>query len=269
MIEDYGANPRSQTATIQTNTQTVTPALYSTGWWLQWVEVTGSGSRGISLSDHMTVLESRIVDNARLGIGGGGNGVTIADSQIADNGLTVARRGWEAGGIKTIADNVLIEGNTITGNGAPGVWTDGGATNIVITKNTFSGNRYGVHVEISHGVHVSSNTITGSTQQAVLVIASSLVTISDNHLSANFGGVIVGGVGRIGPDGIHLNAVSVLGNDITDSGTTGLHQSLPAGAVVSFDGNHYVGEHLQWNGHGITYAALRALGQEAKGSWVK
>ena len=78
------------------------------------------------LSNDMVVLQCKVIDNDRLGIGGGGNGVTIVDSVVSDNGLHVDK-GWEAGGIKTIADNVLIADDQIDGNGAPGIWTDSGA----------------------------------------------------------------------------------------------------------------------------------------------
>jgi parallel beta-helix repeat protein len=269
VVEDYGTSPHSQVGAIQTNSQAVLPAVYSTGWRLQWVEVTASSSRGISLSNQMVVLGCRIVANARLGIGGGGDGITIADSTISDNGLTVAQRGWEAGGIKTIAHNVLIEDNRIQGNGAPGIWTDGGATDVVMVGNQLVDNRFGVHVEISSGVTVRDNSITGSQQQAVLIIASSGVMVLDNSIENNFGGVIVGGVGRTGPEGVHLDNVTVEKNSIIDSGATGLHQTLPPGASVDFDGDHYVGGHLQWDGHGIKFAALQGLGQEVHGSWER
>jgi parallel beta-helix repeat protein len=269
VVENYGMSAHSQVGAIQTNTQTVTPALYSTGWRLQWVKVTGSSSRGISLSDHMVVLGCQFVGNGRLGIGGGGVGITIAYSTVDDNGLTVGHRGWEAGGIKTIAHNVLIEHNVIRNNGAPGIWTDGGASDVVIYGNLISGNRFGVHIEISTGVTLTSNSITTSQQQAVLIIASSSVMVQRNSIDNNFGGVIVGGVGRVGPDGVHLDRVHVMDNSIIDSGATGLHQTVPSGATVDFDGDHIIGGHLQWDGHGIKIAELQSLGQEVHGSWVK
>jgi parallel beta-helix repeat protein len=216
----------------------------------------------------MVIVGCRIVGNARLGIGGGGNGITIADNVISDNGLTVGRRGFEAGGLKTIAHNVLITGNQIDGNGAPGVWTDGGATDVQIRNNKLTGNRFGIRVEISNNVSVERNAITTSQQQAVLVIASAGVVVTKNAILDDFGGVIVGGVGTYGPDGVHLGPVSVTDNTITDSGTTGLHQRPPPGTVIRFDGNHYVGEHLQWDGHGVSFTALQALGQEYHGTWV-
>jgi parallel beta-helix repeat protein len=266
VVEDYGKSSHSQVGAIQSNSQTPTP-LYSSGWWLQWVEVTGSSSRGISVSDDMVIFQCQVVSNARLGIGGGGNGVTIDESTVSDNGLTVNRLGWEAGGIKTVASNVLIEHNTIDGNGAPGIWTDGGATNVVAMQNTLRSNRYGIRFEISHDVTATRNTISESEQQSVLVIASSDVTVSANTLTNNFGGIIVGGVGTVNKTGIHLDDVTVSHNTIVNSGATGLHQTPPDGTVIHFDYDQFVGGHLQWDGQGISLSALQAKGQERHGRW--
>jgi parallel beta-helix repeat protein len=268
VIENYGKSQHSQTAAVQTYSQSPAPGVYSTGWWLQWVEVTGSSSRGVSLSDHMVVLQCRIVDNDRLGIGGGGNGVTIAGTVVNDNGIDVSDKGWEAGGIKTIADNVLIANDLIEGNGAPGIWTDSGATDVLMTGNHLSGNTYGVRVEISNRVSVTGNTIVRSAQQSVLVIASQNVTVRANRIMGNFGGIIVGGVGRYNKTGIHLNQVFVDHNTITNSGANGLHQVPPPGTVIRFDYDHYTGGHLQWFGHRVTLNQLQALGQERHGTWV-
>jgi len=269
VVENYGTSPRSQVAAIQSNSEATTPPTYSSGWWVQWVEVTGDSSRGVSLSDHMSVLDCRVVDNARLGIGGGGQGITIEHDVVSNNGLTVARRGWEAGGIKTVGHDVLIADNEISGNGAPGVWTDGGASHVTIAANTLATNRFGVRVEISSHVDVVGNSITQSEQQAVLVVSSQAVNVRGNDIGSNFGGIIVGGVGREGPGGIHLNDVNVSDNSIVDSGTTGLHQPVPPGTVIEFDNDHYLGEHFQWGGHGIKFPDLQALGQETHGSSVK
>jgi parallel beta-helix repeat protein len=268
VIENYGKVAHSQVGAVQTNSQTPTP-VYSSGWWLQWVEVTGSSARGISLSDNMVILQCTVVGNGRLGIGGAGSGETIIDSTISQNGLTVGDRGWEAGGIKPTGSNVLIAQDRINGNGAPGVWTDGGASDVVIQSNKLTGNRFGIRVEISDHVTVTSNSITRSQQQSVLVIASSNVAVTRNSLSNNFGGIIIGGVGTVNKTGIRLNDVHVTGNSVVDSGATGLHQAPPAGTVIDFDYDHFVGGHLQWDGHGISFSDLQSLGEERHGTWSK
>jgi hypothetical protein len=268
VIENYGKVPHSQVAAVQTNSQSPTP-IYSSGWWLQWVEVTGSSARGISLSDDMVILQCNVTGNGRLGIGGAGTGQTIIDTTVSQNGLTVGHRGWEAGGIKATGSDVLIAHDRISGNGAPGVWTDGGATDVVVQSNQMNANRFGIRVEISNRVTVASNAIQQSQQQSILVIASANVTVMHNTLTDNFGGIIVGGVGTVNKTGIQLGNVRVTGNSVVDSGATGLHQTPPAGTSIRFDDDHFVGGHLQWDGHGITFAALQSLGQERHGTWTK
>jgi hypothetical protein len=268
VIENYGKVAHSQVGAVQTNSQSPAP-VYSSGWWLQWVEVTGSSARGISLSDDMVILQCNVVGNGRLGIGGAGSGETIIDTTVSQNGLTVGHRGWEAGGIKATGSNVLIAHDRIDGNGAPGVWTDGGATDVVVQDNQLKANRFGVRVEISNHVTVAANAIQQSQQQSILVIASANVTVAHNTLTDNFGGIIVGGVGTVSKSGIHLGNVRVTGNSVVDSGATGLHQTPPAGTSIAFDDDHFVGGHLQWDGHGITFTALQSLGQERHGTWTK
>jgi hypothetical protein len=269
VIEDYGTSTHSQTAAVQTFSQSPAPGVYSSGWWLQWLDITGNASRGVSVSDDMVVLQCHVDSNTRLGIGGGGNGVTVDESDVSDNGITVADKGWEAGGIKTVADNVLLENNTIDGNGAPGIWTDSGATDIMALSNHLADNTYGIRVEISNGVSLTGNSIIGSTQQSILVIASENVTVAANRLDDNFGGIIVGGVGRYNKTGIHLTRVTVNHNRIVNSGATGIHQVPLPGTVIKFDYDTYIGGHLQWFGHHITFAQLQALGQERHGTWQR
>jgi Right handed beta helix region len=266
VIQNYGSNPLSQTGAIAASTSG-SPGLHSSGWQVQWVTVTGDASRGISLGDSMVVVACTVTANGRLGIGGGGSGITIADNVITANGVGAAKTGFEAGGIKTVGSDVTVLANQITGNGAPGVWTDGGATNVTLQANTIAGNTLGVQIEISQQVTVQQNAIDGSTQQGVLVVASHDVSVTANSLNGNGGGVLIGGVNRTGPGGITLGAVTVSANTVTGPGVTGLHQVAPPD-TVQFSGNHYTGTKLQWQGKSTTFAQWQALGQDPTGTWT-
>jgi parallel beta-helix repeat protein len=269
VIQHYGTKSHSQIAAVQTSTQTPAGAIYGTGWRLQWVEVTDNLARGVSLSDQMLVVDCDVSSNGRLGIGGGGTGVTLAGNVVNDNGVGVAHKGWEAGGIKTVADNVLIDDNTVSGNGAPGIWTDSGATNVAIRQNHLSSNWFGMQIEISRNVSITANEITTSRQQAVLVVASDNVHISRNTIRDNHQGIILGGSTRTGPAGIRLDDVQVSHNTLDDTGGNGLHQPVSSGTKISFDWDDYVGSHVQWNGSPLTFAGLQAMGQELHGTFEK
>jgi parallel beta-helix repeat protein len=269
VIQHYGTKSHSQIAAVQTSSQTSGGPVYGNDWRLQWVEVTSNLARGISLSNQMLVVDCQISSNGRLGIGGGGSGVTLAGNVVNDNGVGVAHKGWEAGGIKTVARNVLIDDNTIAGNGAPGIWTDSGATNVTIRQNHLSSNWFGMQIEISRNVSITANEISNSQQQAILVVASDGVRISNNSISDNHQGIIIGGSTRTGPAGIRLGNVQVDHNTLDDTGGNGLHQPVLSGTKISFDWDHYVGSHVQWNGSPVTFARLQAMGQELHGTFDK
>jgi parallel beta-helix repeat protein len=268
VIQDYGLKSHSQIAAVQTSSQTSAGPVYSSGWRMQWVNVTNNLARGVSLSNQMLVMQCQVSSNGRLGIGGGGTGITIADSVVNDNGIGVSQKGWEAGGIKTVAQNVLIEHNTISGNGAPGIWTDGGAARVAVSGNHLSSNFFGMQIEISRNITITANDVSTSEQQAILVVASQGVRITGNTLTNNHQGIIVGGSTRTGPQGIHLDNVRVSHNSLEDTGGNGLHQPLLPGDTVNFDWDHYVGSHVQWNGEPLTFARLQAIGQELHGSFA-
>ena len=90
----------------------------------------------------MRIIDCNVLDNGRLGIGGGGTDIVVEGSTVSGNGVGVARAGFEAGGIKTVGGDVTITDNRITGNGAPGIWTDDDSTGDVIRSNTVSGTRW-------------------------------------------------------------------------------------------------------------------------------
>jgi parallel beta-helix repeat protein len=266
VIEDYGSATAAQTGAIQPLPGKRVST--DTHWWLQWLDVQNNAARGISLSQGMTVLDCRVLNNGRLGIGGGGTGIVIEGNTVSGNGIGVTRAGFEAGGIKTVGDDVTIADNRIIGNGAPGIWTDDDATGDLIKGNTVSGNTVGIEIEISSKATVSQNVLTGNSQQSVLIVASSAVQISGNRLDNNRAGILVGGAYRTGPNGVHLHDVTVSSNQVTNSGVTGLHQAVSASAGVSFDRDSYVGGRFQWQGQTVTFAQWQAAGQERRGTWT-
>lgn len=266
VIENYGNGQGAQIGAIQALPAKHAPAGLGSGWRLQWLDVTENGSRGVSITSGMTIYQCQVTANGRLGIGGGGTGVTIEGSVVSSNGVNATRKGFEAGGIKTVASQVVIAHNTIAGNGAPGVWTDDDATDVTIADNTIEGNQVGVQVEISDNVTVSGNVIAGSGQQGILVVASDRVAVVNNRVHGNAGGIVVGGVHRTGPGGVHLDQIVVRGNQVMDSGVTGLHQSVPPSVHVSFDGDHYTAERFVWEGQRVTFQQWQSLGQERSGT---
>jgi hypothetical protein len=266
VVQNYGSTTSPQFGAIQALPARHSSSTLGSGWRLQWLDVTQNAARGISISSGMTIYQCRVTGNGRLGIGGGGTGIEIEDDIVSTNGVNVLRTGFEAGGIKTVADDVVIAHDRISDNGAPGVWTDSAATGITIADNTIVGNGVGVQVEISRNVTVWGNLISRSRQQAILVVASDTVGVVNNRVTANFGGIIVGGVHRIGPGGVHLDHVVVRSNTVSNSGVSGLHQAVPGSVAISFDRDHYVAERFVWEGHRLTLEQWQTFGQERRGT---
>ena len=266
VIRDYGSAAAAQVGAIQPLPGNRLPI--DSAWWLQWLDVQKNAARGVSLSTGMRIVDCSILDNGRLGIGGGGADIVIEGSTVSDNGVGVVRAGFEAGGIKTVGDDVTIVDNHIAGNGAPGIWTDDDSTEDVIRNNAISDNTVGIEIEISANTMVSQNAISDNTEQAVLVVASSGIDVSNNRLNDNRAGILVGGAHRTGPNGVHLHDVAVRSNQVANSGVTGLHQPVPASVDVSFDRDHFVGGRFQWLGQSVTFSQWQAAGQERRGTWV-
>jgi hypothetical protein len=266
-ITGYGKDPRSQVGAIQPSTTAAgVGVIRASGWRVQQVSITDDASRGVSLSDGMTIEDSQIEDNGRLGIGGGGSDITISHDVISDNGIGTSDPGFEAGGIKTVGDDVTISDDVFRGNGTSGVWTDGGSNGVTVANSTFQDDGVGVHVEISRNVSIDANSVSGCAMQAVLVVASNGVTIAHNVIASNHGGIIVGGVHRTGPGGISLGAIAVHDNTVSQSGVTGLTQPLLPGMNVQFNADTYVGERFTWQGTRVTLSQWQAQGQEKGGT---
>ncbi len=272
VIEDYGVpGGDQQTAAVQTDSRVGAhgrPPPQGARWRLQWVTVRRSAARGVTLSDAMVVVASTVEDNGRLGIGGGGRGVVVADDTVTGNGVGAGRKGFEAGGIKTVGDGVTIAGDTVSRNGGTGIWTDGDAEGVVVRDDTVTGNLTGIHIEISSAVSVTGDTVTGNAKVGILVTGSSRVTVTGDTVADDGGGILLGGVDRgRGRHGARvLDQVTVTRNRVTDAGTTGLHQALPAGRLVSFDRDTYRDERFVWQGRPVTFAQWQAAGQERHGT---
>lgn len=273
IIENYTDRGQSQIGTIDTASRLIGPngePIQSSGWQLRYLEVTASYSRGITLSNGMVLMDCLVTGNGRLGIGGGGTGIRIEDNTITDNGIGVSRPGFEAGGIKTVGDDVLITDNSITGNGAAGIWTDVDASSVQITSNQVSNEPTGIHVEISHGVTVSDNQVTNDTNNGILISTSDHVTVTGNKLQDDGDGILANGAERgVSKKGVarSLTYLTVRDNTVVDSGSTGVTSTVLPSDHINFNGDQYTGGTFVWSGTTVTFDQWRHEGQERRGTY--
>ena len=140
---------------------------------------------------------SKIHDNHGAGIDGVEPGFLVDSSELLRNG-SAATEAANASGMK-IADASFQTGNgTVqrtyahdnTGNG---LWTDCGATNVTIQKNTVVRNsRKGIFAEISAGpIYVLHNTVKSNNSEnqttagGIAVVSSQHVYVQNNSLAKN------------------------------------------------------------------------------------
>ena len=82
VIQHYGSASATQVAAIQPLPGNRDPT--DSAWWLQWLDVQHNAARGISLTTGMTVLKCSVLDNGRLGIGGGGTHIVVEGNTVRE-----------------------------------------------------------------------------------------------------------------------------------------------------------------------------------------
>ena len=150
------------------------------------------------------------------------------------------------------------------------MWTDGGATDVVVQNNHMAGQPVSASGRNQQPRDGGFEHHTQSQQQSILGDRVTNVTVTHNTLTDNFGGIIVGGVGTVEQDGNpprQRARLRELGRSIRVRRAC---IRLPRRHVdqPSID-DHFVGGHLQWDGHGSPSGPLQSLGQERHGTWSK
>lgn len=282
VVTNYLDNTQAQTGSIQPTNGSSNRAK---NWVLQWIEVAGSYSRGVTVSDNMVVNGCLIDHNGRLGIGGIGNNVLIENSQIAYNNTQNVTSGFEEGGAKLSGTSgLVVQDNYIHDNTGPGLWTDMDAIYSTVTGNVIANNTgEGVLNEISHDTVISNNWVTSNSVASHNWLWGSGILISTSDNATVWGNILVGdgnGISGIqqnrgsGPYGVRLLAnLYVQDNSVVDSGITGVAES-GGGTDVYWRNNRYVhdsyqGEAFAWmNTRDLSWHAWNGYSQDVTGSWV-
>ncbi|MGA3006001.1 MAG: right-handed parallel beta-helix repeat-containing protein, partial [Acetobacteraceae bacterium] len=210
----------------------------------------------IMLGTGMTVRDCSIYDNQMAGIGGSNvTGATIENNNIYANNQSLQNPFTATGstaGIKIVqCTNVQILNNDISNNpSAPGIWTNLGCSGTLIEGNTISGNGGpGIIDELDYGATITNNLIENNNNPAldgfegggIYIQTSANANVSGNMLTGNVGGIWLHqssrGSGRQGPwvvnnDAIFNNVIQM------SAGNSGYDSSVSA-SEVNFYGNSY------------------------------
>jgi Right handed beta helix region len=264
-------------------------------WQIIGNEVRWNHGAGIRLGDRSIAQDNYIHHNGQLGIGAGGQGITIARNEIAHNNYAQYNSGWEAGGSKFAqTQNLTVQGNYVHHNNGPGLWTDIDNIDTQYLDNmVFANVEMGIFHEISHAAIIRHNYVAHNGQDDpwlyganILVSTSNRVTVEANTIEVHpdYGH----GIGIIWQDrGPNYRSTDnrVFDNRIryhSPKGRSGAAVDTPAGKrkiyqTNSFDRNIYYidppkegefAEHYEWGDRQTIFSQIQADGQEKNGQEI-
>lgn len=217
----------------------------SQGWVIQDNVIKLNHGMGIRLGNQMQVLNNKVISNGQMGLGGSGNGILVADNDIAYNNYAGYKYGWEAGGTKfTFTRGLVVRDNFVHNNNGPGLWTDIENHDTLYEHNRTTDNKEaGILHEISYHAVIRDNTIEndgfafpGKTAPwyggGIVITASQNVEVFDNSVSGCMNGIVGLQPDRKGRNGepYLLRNLDVHNNVITQN--TGIALGILASPVL-------------------------------------
>jgi hypothetical protein len=109
-------------------------------------------------------------DNGQLGFAAvRAHRLLVSDCLVQNNDTKDFAQQWEAGGCKIVLSRgVVIEQSRFLNNHGPGIWFDIGNENCTVRNTLAAGNESaGIFYEVSYGLHVHDNVITGNGLTAI------------------------------------------------------------------------------------------------------
>ena len=251
-------------------------------WTIRGCSVRRSHGVGIVVRDGASVVGCDLEANGQQGLGGTGEGVLVQGNRIRDNNRAGFDPGWSAGGAKfAVTSGLRVADNEVTGNVGPGLWTDVDCVDTRYEGNVVRGNTTaGIQHEISWAAEIIGNEVTANGSAApgwvwgagIQIVNSSDVVVEGNVVTANRH-AIVGIDQRRGGGALgewRLSRLVVRGNDVRDSGQTGIAQDHGDVSVYDrhhlFTANRYRGAtSFSWLDAERPWAEWQAFGHDADG----
>jgi parallel beta-helix repeat protein len=217
------------------------------------VMVSDTDSVGMEVDgDNNQVTYSTANSCGQVGMKARGNNVLLAYNVTNYNNTRNFNKWWEAGGIKIVGNNGLINsvvnGHTSIGNIGDGIWFDWGNQNDLIENSISEYNAgFGIQYEASSGAKIVGNRVIANGQRGIYLPSSSYSTVQNNLVAGNgLEGIAIIDEGRTDPNGV-LN-LHPIGNAVTNNvlAWNGYALTIPgttSSTVV--DRNIYVGQGVQ------------------------
>ena len=229
------------------------------GWVLEDSEVRLNHYGGVSSGPRSIAQRNHVHHNGGMGFQGAGEGIVVAENEIAYNGFAGYNPYWGAGGSKWVwTIRLQVRDNRSHHNRGPGLWTDINNIYTLYENNVVEENeRGGILHEISYDATIRGNTArrngTGrdwphwTTGAGIEVISSRNVEITGNIIEDNWQGITAlddhRGAGNAGPyTVVNLNVHdNTIRSRITDDGAgrTGIVDTKGLGAFQPASNNRF------------------------------
>ena len=132
--------------------------------------------------------------NEMWGNGDWGVAAYNSDDLVIRNN-TIANNGW-AGIELNVVNRATVAGNLVQNHNVAGLILDQ-AANITVVDNAFPDNDFNVDMTSSVDVLVRNNTVATSTSDGITITGGTRLTIEENNITANGGGVLAVGVAEL------------------------------------------------------------------------
>lgn len=264
----------------------------ATRWLLEDVTVRQNHGIGVRIGDGWVVRSAKIYANGQMGMGKGGMGSLVENSEIYGNKTVPFNVGFAGGALKfTNSQNLIFRKNIVRDNFGNGIWLDIDNVDYLIEDNTVTNNdAQGIFIEISYAGRVLNNRVRGNGFErgsswlygaGILIAASSDVEVAGNEVTNNANGIAAiqqnRGSGRYGPHQVtnlyvHDNVVTMT------QGRSGLAVSIGDQSYYTSRNNRWVrntyilgpnAKYFAWGGTTMSEAEWRRSGQDAEGNFQR
>lgn len=135
-----------------------TSATSATGWIVEYCNIHHNYRVGLRIGTTMIARYNLVHNNGSFGMSGPGDDVLVEGNTITYNGDATGT--VESGGTKFVRTNgLIVRGNTVSNNPAPGLWLDIANDDFLVENNLIEDNKKGgTSIEISYGGTIQNNT---------------------------------------------------------------------------------------------------------------
>lgn len=136
----------------------------SSGWTIERDLIRDNAGAGVRTGNGMRVRNDRVLANGQIGVTGGGNGIVVADNEIAGNNTHGFSPAWEAGGTKFVRTlDLMVARNCVRDNAGSGLWTDiDNRKSTIIDNVSVDNGGVGIFHEIGGAALISGNFAAGN-----------------------------------------------------------------------------------------------------------